>query len=100
VLYLQAAKCTCTAPSVVSPLPDKFRCGPFLTREEFIGALQRDLLLSGMAFDPGPLIAFVDSIWPVREGEQDVARWGRKFIESRVAQSWPKHGERRRTPGA
>jgi hypothetical protein len=65
-----------------------------MTREEFFRGLQKELCLSGLGFDPGPLMAFVDGVWAEAEHDPDVPRWAKKFIESRIAAGWPKHGAR------
>lgn len=64
-----------------------------MTREEFLRALQKELRLSGLAFDPAPLLAFVEAVWSEAEQHPDVRRWAKKFIEARVAEGWPKHGK-------
>jgi hypothetical protein len=50
-----------------------------MTQPEFIQALEQELRLCGRPFDRAEVLAFVESMWPLVEEDQDTGLWAAEF---------------------
>jgi hypothetical protein len=55
-----------------------------MTQRDFLGCLETDLALRGVAFERAELLGYVASMWPWIEGDPDVGRWAGEFLEART----------------
>jgi hypothetical protein len=55
-----------------------------MTPADFLGCLESDPALRGVACERAELLAYVASMWPWIEDDPDAGRWAGEFLEART----------------
>jgi hypothetical protein len=53
-----------------------------MSKNDFLAAVEEELRLRGIPFERSALVEYIASMWPWIDGDPDVYRWAREFLEA------------------